>query len=53
MGVQHPHFWKLLLDLEVLNLPFLTELGDFIFFQFLFHKIRRHLDLISSVGTLV
>ena len=29
-----PIFWSLPLHLKVLNLPFLMELGDFIFFQF-------------------
>ena len=27
MGVQHPHFLKLALHLEVLNVPFLMEIG--------------------------
>jgi hypothetical protein len=36
MGVQHPHFLKLPLHSEVLNLSFLMEIGDFTFFQILF-----------------
>jgi hypothetical protein len=36
MGVQHPHFLKPALHLEVFNVPFFVEIGDFIFFQFLF-----------------
>jgi hypothetical protein len=43
--VQNLHFLKLASHLEVLNLPFLMELGDFIFFQYFFPKIRGHLDL--------
>jgi hypothetical protein len=33
MGVQHPHFFY-----------FLMEVGDFIFLNFFFPKIRAHLD---------
>jgi hypothetical protein len=34
------------LHLEVLNLPFITEIGDFTFFSnFIFPKFRVHLDL--------
>jgi hypothetical protein len=32
----NPIFWSLPLHLEVLNLPFLIEIGDFTFFQILF-----------------
>jgi hypothetical protein len=39
-------FWTLPLHLGGWNLPFLIELGDFIFFpKFLFAKIRVHQDL--------
>jgi hypothetical protein len=42
MGVQHPHFLKLCpIHLEVLNVPFLMEIGDFTFFS----KFRIRLDL--------
>jgi hypothetical protein len=43
---QHPHFLKLALHLEVLNLPSLMDFGDFyLFFNFIFAKFRIHLDL--------
>jgi hypothetical protein len=45
MGAQHFHFLKLTLHLRGLNLPFLMELGDLIFFHFCFVKIKVHLDL--------
>jgi hypothetical protein len=31
-----PIFWSLPLHLEVLNVPFFMEIGDFTFFQILF-----------------
>jgi hypothetical protein len=40
-----PIFCTLPLHLGVSNLPVLMELGDFIFFEFFFPKIRVHLDL--------
>jgi hypothetical protein len=40
-----PIFWSLPLHFELLNLPFLMELGDFIFFQKKNSKIRGLLDL--------
>jgi hypothetical protein len=46
LRVSSPIFWSLPLHLEVLNLPFLTEIGGFNFYQnFIFAKIRLHLDL--------
>jgi hypothetical protein len=36
LRVSTPIFWSLPIHLEVLNLPFLMELGDFVFFQILF-----------------
>jgi hypothetical protein len=36
LRVSSPIFWTLPLHLEVLNLPYLVEVGDFIFFQTLF-----------------
>jgi hypothetical protein len=41
-------------SLEVLNLPFLMELGDFNFFQFFFFlKLKDTWTFISTVGILV
>jgi hypothetical protein len=37
----------------VLNLPFLMELGDFIFIQFIFLKLEDTWTFISNVGMLV
>jgi hypothetical protein len=49
-----PIFQTLPLDLGVSNLPFLMELGDFIFFQILFFlNLEYTWTFISTVGVLV
>jgi hypothetical protein len=49
-----PIFWSLHVHLEVLNLPSLMELGDFIFFSILFLlKLEDTWTFISTVGILV
>jgi hypothetical protein len=49
-----PIFWSLPLHLEVLNLPLLMELGDFIIFQILFLlKLEDTWTFISTIGILV
>jgi hypothetical protein len=56
MGVQYPHFLKLALPLhlEVLNVPFLMEIGDFIVFQILFFlNLEYTWTFISIVGIFV
>jgi hypothetical protein len=51
---QHPHFLKLALHLEVLNLPSLMDFGDFIFFQILFFLNSEYTwTFISAVGIFV
>jgi hypothetical protein len=42
MRLQHLHFLKVPLHLEVLNFPFLMEIGDFKFFQILFLLNLEH-----------
>jgi hypothetical protein len=54
LKVSYPIFWSLPLYLEVLNLPFLMEVGDFIFFQIFFLlKLYYTWTFISIVGILV
>jgi hypothetical protein len=56
MGVQYPHFLKLALPLhlEVLNLPFLMEIRDFIFFQILvFLNLEYMWTFTSTVGIFI
>jgi hypothetical protein len=49
-----PIFWSLPLHLGVWNLPFLIELGDFIFFQILFLlNLEDTRTFISTIGILV
>jgi hypothetical protein len=48
-----PIFGSLPLNLEVLNLPILMELGDFIFFQFFSLKLKDTWTFISIIGILV
>jgi hypothetical protein len=49
-----PIFWSLPLHLEVLNLPFLMEIGDFTFFQILFLlNLEYTWTFISTVGIFV
>jgi hypothetical protein len=47
-------FWSLPLHMEVLNLPFLMEIGDFTFFQILFFlNLEYTWTFISTVGIFV
>jgi hypothetical protein len=54
LRVSSPIFWSLPLCLEVLNLPFLIEFGDFTFFQILFlQNLEYTWAIISTIGIFV